>query len=581
MRLSSLIILFVLSCAVQAESSPLNLEWSHPISKGVDRIDLLDIRNDGTPEVYAVSYHPLRTSIQVYRFNGKELFDTVVPREAVAEYGDEDTKIAAVSDVDADGFLDIFSGTQIRVASVNNHRLYRHHRIPEEGLEHLYVRYDWMVKDTGLVTSISFQETGKAGVRYVITSSVDGRVRAIDHEGNVILELNASGSVWDAVPVDADGDGDYEYLAAAFRGLYLYERNNTLVWAQPAKDRYLLAAAHDITGDGFPELIGLEEETVKVFDLGGSQLYNVTAPNIRAVSAVGVYGTEGMHLLVAYEKTLMFVTPDGRTAWMHEEDARIRSLASHIHEEQPYVLVGTDEGVRSYTLDEEPFKADKAIQHLTRAYSSLGSQDYNASIHDAKASAELYRQMRMIVNETEALDLVEKATALMQAKKLYDEAQMHYGAGRYNDSVVSAQESFEIYGEQGYGKGVALASDLLSLASKKAQTMMERVREQAVADDYYDEAEALYLKGEYDKSLRLAQLALNEYETIGDEQAMRLAETLINLNMKWVTTTTVAAPTTTTLAERAKTTDDYVMYGALTLAALILVALLYTRIRGR
>jgi hypothetical protein len=84
-------------------------------------------------------------------------------------------------------------------------------------------------------------------------------------------------------------------------------------------------------------------------------------------------------------------------------------------------------------------------------------------------------------------------------------------------------------------------------------------------------------------SLEYAQKALEEYTKIEYAPGIRQAGSLVSLNQRelGVTTTTQPQATTTTLREKGITTDDMIMYAALTLAFIVILGLIVSKIRGK
>ncbi len=573
-----LLVLFLLANLACAAEPPITLEWSKPVIRGIHRTDFLDLNGDGTVEVYAVSLDPTRTTIYVYDLSGGDMYDTVVPRHAQKTYGDEDVVSAAVADFEKDGFLDIVSTTEIVAAAVNNHRVYRFQRIPEEGLDRLYNRFAWTVKDTGLVTSLNLADVDADGTLDIVTSSVDYRIRAYSADGEVKTEYVLNGSVWDAVPVEVGNDSSPEYLAACFRGLYLVN-DNSVALIDDAEERFDIAYAADVDGDELPELYGVRDNTILAYDLHGALLWSYGLDNVADLDSMDIRGSDS-YLVAAAEKTLTFFDPEGSAVWTHDTGSRINSLDTL--DEPSMLYVGTVDGLQVYGVNEEYFRRIEARGEYEKALSNMASDGFNLSLQHAKRAAELYRSLGLVDNQTAAEELAVRAGQLLEARELYLEAERHYNAGRYNLSVEYAGRALDMYRSLGYDEGVNRSMELGLVGGERAEEIIAYAGRRETADEHYALAEALYVNGSFRESVEYARMALEEYGEIGYGEGVSQARMLVSLNQGLVSeTTTTMPPTTSTLPERGLETDDIAFYGILGLAAAIVAAAAIWSIKNR
>ena len=584
----ALVVLVLLAQVAWAAEEVFTVEWSQHVSKGIHRIDCVDVNGDGEVEVYAVGYDPVRTMVYAYSLDGKPLYSTLVPREAVAEFGDEDTMMATVADLDGNRYLDIVSATEIKVSSINNHRLYRHQRTPEEGLERLYNRYVWMVKDTGLVTSISFADVNNDSAEDIVTSAIDNMIRVYNYDGELLLNVTLPGSVWDSTPVSADNDSGVEYLAAAFKGLYLLDDNGSVIWTQPAETRFDKSASSDLDGDGAPEFIGLSGDKVLAFDTDGKPLWSYEKSNIRAVDSISFQGLEDNmenQLLVAADTKVVSLDSEGNHAWDLDVGDRVLSLKSSGYGDSTRLIVGTENSILSYRIGDY-FKKSKAFSYYTKALDFYNEREFNLSAYYSGRAAELYRMLGLPENETMAMGLETKARSLREAERLYLTAEEHFNSARYNQSIDYVRQALEIYGKLNYEEGINKSTVLERESVLKAEEYAKIASDRGNADEYYAIAEAYYVNSSYAESLRYARLALEWYGKVNYGPGIQLTETLISMNQMIVgegtTTTTLYLTTTTTLQKRELKTEDLIFYGSLFLIAVIAVTVTgYTIRQGK
>ncbi|MFH1054900.1 MAG: PQQ-binding-like beta-propeller repeat protein [Candidatus Altiarchaeota archaeon] len=578
-----MIILLLFASIASAAETPLALDWSNSISKGVQRIDLLDLDKDWDAEIYAISTGATDETIYAYTIDGGLIYDTTVPRYGLADYGNEDFILASVSDWDGNGYLDIVSATEIKASSINNHRLYRIQRIPEEGLDRLYNRLIWVVKDSGLITSIGFEDVEGDGTLEAVTSSVDQEIRAYKPDGSFTVKAKLEGSVWDLRTVNIDADNNTEYLAAAFKGLYLLDDNGAVIWSSPSDSRFDIASSYDINGDGRPEFMGVSEDVLYALDINGKTLWGYRTQNIKAVEGVRMAYLEDAYVLVAAGDKLVFLDKDGEVMWEQEVPDRILTVKPLEVGGVTHILLGTEDGISEYRIDDSKLKAEKAFTFYHRAGRDYEEGRFNDSIYYAGKAANLYRDISLAENETNALELVSKAGNVSEAERFYSTALMDFEAGRYNQSIMHARMAEQIYASQEYEPGVAKSTSLQTKAAEKAREAIRVADEKRIADEYYSLAESEYVNGSYKTSLEYARMAQDAYNRLQYTPGVKLAEKLVSMNLEGIgeTTTTLQQVTTTTLGGLKITSDDIVTYSALSIALLILGGVAASRLKKK
>jgi len=170
-------------------------QWRYHVNKGVYDIITFDSTNDKIPEIYAVRYNQRQTTVAVVDPEGYLLYDMTIPRYMSYLYKTEEIIKVHVDDLNNDGILDIFAGSQIHTGGINLHYFYGIERKIERGLDRYYNRIKWQTKEVGGMTRIWTIKRG--GKKMLLTGSIDHNIRIIDGEGKVVKEHLIPGTVWD------------------------------------------------------------------------------------------------------------------------------------------------------------------------------------------------------------------------------------------------------------------------------------------------------------------------------------------------------------------------------------------------
>jgi hypothetical protein len=578
----------LLSQLVCASEEPLMMEWNSSISNGVQRVDCFDLDAKGGQETYAMSYNTKGITIYAYDASGTLQLETMATRAGGQEAGSEESLTAAVADLDRDQFLDILLNTKVQASGIRNHPLYRLQRVPEEGLNRFYNRYVWKVMDTGMVTSLTFVDVNGDGKDEILTSSVDDRIRAYDENGLDLLNITLNSSLWDVAPVRfgdpaayndsevnaSDGITRTMYLAAGFQGLYFVDYAGRQTWYKPSDSKFEKVASMDLDGDWSPELMGVSGGVIYVFDRRGNLLWQHASADTAAMGFLRIPGVNETYVVVAADRKITLLDETGNVTW--ETGLPSRALSLRIcGEGGQKIIVGAEDGIYAYGVGMGFFKGESASATYDRALAAFADEEFNISASLAREAATLYFDLGDEENALKSSDLRSKAEKLADAKSLYQLAEEHYAAGRYNQSMFYAKMAQDAYLRLGYSKGANQSGELGGKGVGKVDRMIEVVGSRRTADGYYSQAETYYVNSSYELAHKYALMAMDEYRKINNTQGIKLAGNLASMSEKFISSSTAPAashpPSTGALKPNPKVqTYDWATYGIIAAAVLIL-----------
>jgi hypothetical protein len=581
-------LLLLAGTSVTADS-PLTVDFSDSMSGGVDSVQLFDLRRSGDDSIYAVSYSQGKAVMYVFGIMGEQGYSTTVSREGGQESGKEETQIVYVADLDDSRELDLLLGTEIQASGITDHRLIRIKRSYDDKLQKTYNRVIWMVKDTGRVTSISVADVNGDGLPEVVTSSTDGRIRGFSSDGNDVTNFSLGTNIWHVTISEETYEWDNKnmtrYLAGTSEGLFLLSSDGTAIWNRSTGTRFLRTACLDIDGDGRAEYLGLSANTVYAYNGSGDLMWEYAASDVGDIGGFAFPAQKGSNLVVADGRNLVFLDGMGREVMREDTGEKVTSVKFAIFSGSPHLIVGTRGGLMSYGVDRGYFRAQQARVDVRLAQDAIAAGDFEKAANLTMSAADIFSQMDLGGDRSEALQLNEKATTLMEADRLYGMALASYKIREYNQSAEYAKRAQAFYEAYGYLPGINRSQELARDGGRSAVTLVSAKETRDLADRYYAEAEANYINGTYGESLRMGRLAAQEYRRIGNEMEAKTAEKLVQMSesaMAESSTTIPYAnpfPDATLPAPEKSNNEQIVIYSTLALLGALLVLAVLSKLR--
>ncbi len=558
-------------------------DWSASINQGVDRIDFFSLKNTSIMQVYGISVSSKNTVIYVFDTEGNKIYDTSPSRTGSQESGSEENLMVAACELDGNGYLDMLLTTEIRASGVTKHVLYKVERIPEEGLDRLYNRRVWDVKDGGLITSLNIMKIMDNDTVNIVTSSVHEEIRVYNKDGEVVFNTSLTDSIWDVTPIRTGNQTTTQYLAAAYSGMSLLDYKGILLWKVLEGSRVRKSYAFDVNGDGKIEYLGVSNDTLYVFDSDSRLMWEYTTPRISDVEAITVFEDENKYLLVSSGDKIVFLGKDGSK--MSEYDVGEEVITMRYIDQDGYkrLFVGTQDSLTSYRINEDPLKAEKAGEYYENAVKSLDEENFNMSLYFSTEAARIYQQIGYAQEESKSVELKEVSEKLFEADNLYQIAQAYYNNKSYQQSSTYAKQAIDLFKQVGYNRGVNKSESINVLGAEKADAAIKKAEDSRMADEYYSIAEASYINGSYRDSVEYAKKAMQLYEKWENAAGKQISEKLMQMSEDEIadaTTTTTSPPTTTTTIRKSELNqDDLIMYGAIILSIIVLAAIIVPRIK--
>ncbi|MFH1403696.1 MAG: hypothetical protein ABIH11_05440 [Candidatus Altiarchaeota archaeon] len=558
MRYFTLILVLILLSGFSSSEELLSKEWEYHLNSGAGDITIFDLSGEGVPEIYAVSYHPTRSSISVIDPEGFLIYDMQLPRYMNYLYTTEEIKIAYVDNIDDDPYLDIFSASEIHTGGINLHYLYGVEREPERGLDRYYNRVKWQTKESGLPTRIRSMDY--EGKRRIITSSIDHNIRVFNDEGVVIAEELMEGSVWDVFPANLDDDEKTEYVAGVYKQIVALDDNWQPMWTYPTEERFRKVLAADIDEDGKPEVLGMDEDGLTAFTRTGDKLWSFKAEGGVDLSTLQIYGGGVKSIVLATRDKLYFIDENGAEIWSYDVNDIILSFARLYVKGQGHMLVGTNDNIMSFKVNERYFKEMDSKTSMSLATNYYKSGKYADAIEYAEKAKKLFNELGEFESYKKADKIILDSKTILDAEANYAKSLEYYKNGDFERSAQFANMAITLFRKMSMDDGV-----------KKTKDILANMEDKEKADGYYDEAEKLFLNNEFGKATELVDKAIEIYTRLNDQDALTKTTSLKNLVTSHYTTTTQRTVVTTTIPERGITQDDLIMYGALGLSVLFVL----------
>ena len=577
--------------------------WESENPMGIDEISNFALGKYTTENIYTISNDDKRSLIRVYTLDGDLLYETVGTRIGSQESAKETIDITSVADIDQNGFLDILMGTNIKASSVNIHRLYRLQRIPEAGLDRFYNRFVWMVKDTGKITSISFVDFNNDNYLDILTSSVDDKIKVYNFFGELIFETDLGLNVWDVkmyivgvTPIERESgyekvinsiDEESSILAATHDGLYLLTKNGSFVWKAGAGNLMLKAGIYDINSDGVNEYFGVSNGKIYAFNSSGEQIWIYEKRDVSDIAFSNMFGLGKKHVLTSSGDTLIFLSEFGEEVWTMDLGEKIKSYKQVSYKDSERIFVGTDSSLKSFKVNDEPFKYSQALDNYEIALVAFEKHDFNKSMIHSNISHTLFRSLRDILNESEALNLYLKSLDFNEAYNFMRLSEESLAKGKLEEGSEYSRKAFELFAKHGYLESMNSNDErVLKLKAQLAEAMTQITRRdtQSLAQKHYDLAEDHYVSLAYANAIKDARIAFQLYSEINDTTGANLAKKLMDLiedSQTTTTTTTIPVTTTTTVQEFRLKKDDIIFYAALTATLLVIASVIIPRIRKK
>jgi hypothetical protein len=596
MRKSLILLLFASHLAAAAEA-PLTLDWSHVVGGAINGIDSFDIDRHGGPDVYALNFGKGRSTAYVFGPDGSFGYDMAISREGAQDSGAEEVVDAVICDIDQNRYLDILLGTELRVSSFNDHRIYRLQRVPLEGLqaERLYNRYVWMQKTDGVITAIRTADVNRDGFDEIVLSTAGGDVDVYDFNGLRLLNATLPGSLWDVTPlatppVNVSGEpggnisGSTKFLAGGYQGLHLLDSAGNAIWTQNFGAKVKRTGSAALVSGGDPELIGMTDDYVRSYDLNGSLLWSYASPGMEAMDVLSVNGPADRYLVVSSDAGLTFLDAKGLPKWNLPLNYTAKLVRAVSDKDYIRLLVGSRDGVYSYGIDEGYLQSFVAQDYLAKAAESFVLGEFNTTSHMAAIAVDLFTRLGDAENASASFEIKNRAETAAEGDVIFSAASGMFAKGRYNETVKYAGQAQQKYSAAGYAPGenksAALAESALEKAAKANRTAA--IGEKG-GDYYYTRAEKAYIANLYAQAIEEAKKAQEQYEAAGQASGVRMSQSIIEMSQKALesTTTTTIRRTTTTQPKSGQGYGDLIPYGIVLIGVLILAAAVVPRLRKK
>ncbi|MFH1787913.1 MAG: hypothetical protein ABH834_00860 [Candidatus Altiarchaeota archaeon] len=561
------------------------LLWEHPLIKGADEVQVVDVGGDGVPEIYAVSYSTKNAMLSCFSSNGSLLWDAGVPRFSLSGYPTEEVRIVRVVDVDGDEYADLIIGSEAIAPSVNYHPLYLAERAPEKGVGVVRVQRKWTYDKSGLTTSAVVSDFYGNDTLYVVSSSTDFSVYLISLDGDVSGVFDLGSSVRDVYVFNADGDVGKEFIVGVFEGMAFFD-NGTFVWQHPSEHRILKVLAYDLDSDGVSEFIGASSSRIYVLSPEGKLIWDSKIDDLTSNLLVAdlesdgrpeiLFGSGGKLTILDFNGSLLGdVVLDGRVNGVALVDPDGDGVSD--------VVVGLNSRIAVLELSAIQVKADIALNHHKKALEYYGVGEIKKAVSELEEAIRVYSEIERFGEAGELRILLaeyERNLVLEDKIKLafthMHNARLFFSAGKYVNATQTAQKALAIFESVNNSEGVAEAKSIVSL-----------VEEHDRASLLTAEAEQLYVSGDFDEAMVKAREAFDISTRLNDSLGVKKAASVISLvedslsrlTTYPLTTTLIKIPpryTTTLKSPGERQQDKYLVYVGAVMVALMFIYVLKT-----
>ncbi|MCX6695397.1 MAG: hypothetical protein NTU61_03790 [Candidatus Altiarchaeota archaeon] len=383
------VVFFLMLAAVSASATqvPLNEEWSRHMLNGVNSVQLLDLDNKNGPEIYAITYNQMKTTVYIMGFDGSETDNFIIEPKMKYLYPTEEIKIAALCDLDRNGVLDIISGSEAHTGSINKHILYRTERTWYQDLGKYSTDMKWKYEESDLTTSIHCIDYNGDGSSEIITSDRDGEIRVMDPDGNVIENRTLDAAIWDMKTIL--GTEGFDFAVGMFRKLSFLKAVGKS-WNYGVDDRFDRVYVEDINRDGVTEVLGVSSNTLHVFDMDGGLRWSYSAQGMGEVAIVNIGEINYSSIAVASKKQVIFLNKDGVETGTYDVGENVLALRYFSSEEKYGLIIGTDSSLKYYSMDLRDLKRVDGIALENLALQQFKSENFTDAIHLAENAIRIF-----------------------------------------------------------------------------------------------------------------------------------------------------------------------------------------------
>jgi len=386
----------------------------------------------------------------------------------------------------------------------------------------------------------------------------------------------------------AEWSANYKFLAAGYDGMYYTDHRGRVLWHKPSERKYTKTGAADLDGDGELELLGLSGDTLYAWDQYGTQIWSYEYKNIASFNPIRFGVSDQDSLVVVAGNTMTFLDGSGKKVWEIGLPDKALTVKAVGHAQNMKILVGTQDGLYAYRVDDTYLRSEEAAKAHRRALEAYGRGDYNLTLKLAGEVLRLYEEMGLDSGEkvSEAYALKTNSEKIIRADDKYAKAEDSYRSRRYNVSLELVLQAHELYATVNYTEGIKKCTQLEMLLDSKLEGDSKTTPGKMRGDEFYNQAEEAYINNDYNRSIKFAEMALLEYQGIRYTPGVKLAENLIFMNKDALaattTTTFKVVDSKATQAYRPEyTTEDLVTYGALAAALLVVAAVAVSKFRVR
>jgi len=548
----------------------------------VERLQVVDMDNSGTPEVLVVTtgkggtpYTELKNTIYLFNSNGSIRWRYSIDREIY---------MSLVKDINNDLNMEVIVSSG---ALQDN--------IPRGTIRLISSRGETIRQftRTSLNRFIYAGDINKDKYYELLTGS-EGKLSYLFIDGEKIWDYPENGtlnaSVYSASMIDIDND-NYDELMYSSAGVYLIDVYQREIASYEIDSEYDIAnrevdhlTTAKLLSDDRPEILATTANTNTIYgikidelitqtDGSGHKLYTATLERIwsyefyNKINSLKLYDVDDDKLdeiIVANEDGNLYVLDNtGSLLWSFRLENAAKDVAiTDIEGDGELDIVVQSSTGSIYVLDPQGNFRWKHDTQLNLDKISLGDLD-NDGIQELVVSTREPQLYAFKLNQS----FIEK----VKADNLYAQGERFFISSSYTAAQEKLEEAKEIYSKLGLETDVERANSLI----KRIEAKLSENRRQ-LADVYYEKAQDFYISGDYQTSTKYVALSKEIYAEFGDADNVLKCE-LLELRIKTVSQSTLPIPTTPPKNQTGMDSGGFnftqiLFFGLLLLAGLSIVA---------